>query len=277
MTLLRIARAPLVILYLLLASLPLRAAERGKVEAFLNVTGFDVALDSIRFAAAGAPQMLGLEPDRFGSDWTRLSREVFDPAIMQELALDILEKTLSEDDLTHAAEFYASPLGQRLVEVENAAHMMEDDTEKDAEGARLVAEMVETGSDRLELLKRMNRAVDVSDSSLRALQEVRIRFLLAASASGVIDLRIDPGELRALMESQERGLRIALQQSALANAAYTYREFSDDDMRAYTEALEAEPMQRVYELLNAVQYEIMANRFEVLARRMTELHPQQDI
>ena len=36
-------------------------------------------------------------------------------------------------------------------------------------------------------------------------------------------------------------------------------------------------MQEVYELLNAVQYEIMANRFEVLAAKMANLHPGQDI
>ncbi len=32
-------------------------------------------------------------------------------------------------------------------------------------------------------------------------------------------------------------------------------------------------MKLVYELMNAVQYEIMANRFEKLAARMAELHP----
>jgi len=42
-------------------------------------------------------------------------------------------------------------------------------------------------------------------------------------------------------------------------------------------ALEHPDMKLVYELLNAVQYEIMANRFEVLATRMADLHPPQDI
>lgn len=48
-------------------------------------------------------------------------------------------------------------------------------------------------------------------------------------------------------------------------------------MLAYAEALEQPDMQKVYELLNAVQYEIMANRFEVLAARMSGLQPGQDI
>lgn len=72
-------------------------------------------------------------------------------------------------------------------------------------------------------------------------------------------------------------MRRALQRSALAGAAWTYRAFSDDDLRRYAEALEQPDMQLVYELLNAVQFEIMANRFEVLAARMADLHPEQDI
>ena len=90
-------------------------------------------------------------------------------------------------------------------------------------------------------------------------------------------VRMDPEDLRLMFEAQEPDLLPVLRQSALAGAAYTYRSFSDEDVAAYVEALEEPEMIEVYELLNAVQYEIMANRFEVLAGRMTELHPGQDI
>ena len=46
---------------------------------------------------------------------------------MHETAVSILEQTLNDEALNHAVEFYASDLGQRLVEVENASHMNEDD------------------------------------------------------------------------------------------------------------------------------------------------------
>jgi len=72
-------------------------------------------------------------------------------------------------------------------------------------------------------------------------------------------------------------MRLEIQKSALAGSAYTYRDFSDGDIETYAEALEHPDMKQVYELLNAVQYEIMANRFEVLAVRMAEMHPSQDI
>lgn len=256
---------------------PLQAAERDRVEAFLNVTGFDVALDSIALSAESAPAMLGLDEDAFGADWNRVADDVFDTAFMREMALDILEATLEEGPLNHAAAFYATDLGQRLVVAENAAHMAGDDAAREAEGRRIVADLVREGSERVEILQRMNSAIDGSGHTLRALQEIQIRFLLAASTAGIIDMPLDDTELRALIREQEGEMRRALQRSALAGAAWTYRAFSDDDLRRYAEALEQPDMQLVYELLNAVQFEIMANRFEVLAARMADLHPEQDI
>ncbi|WP_146345276.1 DUF2059 domain-containing protein [Falsiphaeobacter marinintestinus] len=253
-----------------------RAADRDQITAFLQVTGFDVALDSISLSAASAPQMLGIDPGAFGSEWTRLSEQVFDTAEMRSLAIDILQQTLSDAALGHAAAFYASDLGQRLVEVENASHMMDDDQKQD-EGKRLVSEMVRAGDARLQELKRMNAAIGGVDSSLKALQEIQFRTLIAASSAGVVELRIDPDELRAVLAENEAEMRIALQTSALAGAAYTYRDFPDDEITAYTDALEDPLMKEVYELLNAVQFEIMANRFEVLAGRMAGMKPGQDI
>lgn len=254
-----------------------RGAERDRIEAFLSTTGFDVALDSIALSAASAPSMLGIDPGAFGSEWTRLTGEVFDTALMRGIALDILEQTLGDEALNHAVAFYAGDLGQRLVAAENVAHMTRDDDAADQAGQEIVADLVRRGSERLETLKRMNRAVNTADTSLRALQEIQTRFLLAASAAGVIELQLDAEGIRAWLKEQEPAMRSALQMSALAGSALTYRDFSDAEILAYTEALEQPLMQEVYELLNAVQYEIMANRFETLAHRMSGLQPGQDI
>lgn len=252
-------------------------AEKDRIEAFLKVTGFDVSLESIALTAGGAPQMLGIPEDAFGSDWTRLTEEVFDKSLMHDMAVEILEKTLDVQDLNHAAAFYASDLGQRLVEVENRSHLEEDDTRKQEEGRALVGELVRVGSERLTTLKRMTSAIDAAGTGVQALQEIQYRFLLAASAAGVVDLRVDAEGLRALLKEQSGALRLRLEESALTGSAYTYQSFSDAEVLEYTEALEHPQMQKVYELLNAIQYEIMANRFEILASRMAELHPGQDI
>lgn len=257
--------------------LPALAADRERVEAFLEVTGFDVALDSIALSASSAPEMLGVDTGAFGSQWTKLSEDVFDTREMRGQAVEILENTLDDEALDHAAAFYASDLGKRLVRAENASHMVEDDEVKQLAGNRIISGLVKEGSERVAMYQRMGSAIDSAGTGVRALQQIQFRFLMAAAAAGVIELELDADGLRALMKEQESDLRLSLQASSLAASAYTYQEFTDAEVEAYVEALEEAPMQRVYELLNAVQYEITANRFEELAHRMAELTPGQDI
>ncbi len=269
-----IALAVLALLMVVLVAAPLRAADRARLEAFLEVTGFGVALDSIALSASGAPEMLGLSASDFGQGWTTLAEEVFDTDRMRDMGLSILEQALDDEMLGHAAEFYASDLGQRLVAVENAAHLHEDDDAKRAEGETLLAQMPQ---DRVEVLRAMNAAVDSAGTGVQAVQEIQVRFLLAASYAGVLESEIDEGMLRALLAEGEDELRESLRASALASAAYTYQSLPIEDLRAYVVALEHPTMARVYELMNAVQYEIMANRFEVLAARMRGLTPAQEL
>lgn len=277
MPLRRLLMLALPILIVLVHAGPLRAADRDRLEAFLEVTGFGVALDSLTLAAADAPRMLGMEASDFGSDWERVAKDVFDTDKMRDTALTILSQTLSDEDLAHAAGFYASDLGQRLVDVENASHMVEDDTAKREAGEERVADLMGDGKNRLQVLKEMNAAIDSSGMAVRAVQEVQVRFLMAASHAGVLDTALDEKALRALLREGEDELRIELKAGALAGAAYTYADISTEDLKAYRDALEHPQMQRVYELMNAVQFEIMAGRYERLAVRMADLHPGQDL
>lgn len=256
---------------------PVQAAERGKIIAFLEVTGFDVALDSIALSASDAPSMLGLSASDFGKEWTRLSESVFDQQEMRDLALEILVETLDDEALGHAAGFYASDLGQRLVAAENAAHMIEEDDVKQVAGQRIISDLVKDGSGRIALLNRMGQAIDAAGNGVKSVQQIQFRFLMAASAAGIIELQLDAEGLRALQKSQEGEIRMAMQAANLAASAYVYQDFSDAEIETYVEALETPLMQKVYELLNAVQFEITANRFEELAYRMQELGQGEDI
>ncbi|ABF63932.1 hypothetical protein TM1040_1199 [Ruegeria sp. TM1040] len=252
------------------------AADRDQVKAFLEITGFDVALDSIAESASDAPKILGADAGDFGLAWESLTAEVFDTQKMRDTALDILEQTLSAEALFFAAEFYASDLGQRLVAVENASHMNEDGGTLEA-GERIVSKLVEEGDPRVALYRDMNVAIGGTETALRAVQEIQFRFLMAASAAGVIEMRIDADGLRALMKAQEGEMRREMAASSLAQSAYIYRDFTIEEVEAYVEALEHPLMQEVYELLNAIQYEIQANRFEELAHRMSDLQPVQEL
>ncbi|MWB77386.1 DUF2059 domain-containing protein [Pseudooceanicola sp. 216_PA32_1] len=252
------------------------AADRDRLRAFLNVTGFDVALESIKLSAADAPRMLGFEARDFGASWTRLANEVFDVKEMQGMAMDILAGTLSDEALTHAAQFYATDLGQRLVAAENASHMT-DSKDKQASGRDILAELQRDNPERVAILERMSDAIDADGNSVRAVQEIEFRFLIAARDAGIIQMKVDEDGLRAMQAEQADELKADMRLSSLAASAGAYRDFSDAELTDYAEALEQPLMQEVYELMNAVQYEIMANRFEVVAGRMAALDPGQEL
>jgi len=253
------------------------AGDRARIQDFLEVTGFDVALESIRLSARSAPAMLGLQAEDFGTEWTRLTGEVFATDIMHDLALDLLEQTLDDELLTHAAEFYDTDLGRRLVAAENASHMSEEDALKDESGAAIIEGLVRLKSPRLKYLERMTIASDSAGTAVRAIQEVQVRFLMAAIGAGVMQLQLEEDDLRALLAADEAEMKAEIAANALIGSAYTYQAFSDAEVLAYAEALENPKMRAVYDLMNAVQYEIMANRFEALAVAMQRLQPSQDL
>ena len=267
---------PTIALCLLLPGLA-AAADRAKIQEFLEITGFDVALESIRLSANAAPEMLGLEAADFGSEWRRLTGEIFATDIMHNMALDILEETLDEDLLTHASDFYASDLGRRLVVAENAAHMNEEDALTEESGEAIVAGLERIESPRLDFIARLNAASDSSGTALRALQEVQVRFLMAAAGAGVIELQFEEPDLRELLSADAADIKREMDENAVIWAAYTYQSFLDGEVLEYAKALEHPKMRQVYDLMNAVQYEVMANRFEALAVAMQRLQPSQDL
>lgn len=274
-------RASLLAVSFCLLVLPVRhagaEANTDRLEAFLQATGFDVALESMKLSASTAPAMIGLEAEDFGMQWTTLVDEVFDTDVTHDMAIDILSQTLEDDLLTHAVEFYTSDLGSRLVVVENASHMKEDEELKQESGQAIISGLVQIGSPRVEELKRLNSAVGSEDASIHAIQEVQVRFLMAAAAAGVIDLPMDEEDLRQSLKQQEGEMRRSMQMSGLAGSAYTYQSFSDDEISAYADALEHPKMQKVYALMNAVQFEILADRYEAMARAMSDLQPSQEL
>ncbi|MGB1234865.1 MAG: DUF2059 domain-containing protein [Planktomarina sp.] len=251
-------------------------ADREKIKAFMEITGFDEALKSLRVNARNAPAMLGLDSDDFGLSWTLLADDLFEPDQLLEDGLDILETTLDEADLDHAAAFYASELGQRLVEAENESHFA-DDAMKNEKGMELAVGLMEQGSEQPQLFIEMGEAVGSIDHSIAAYREVQVRFILTAQAAGLVPDGLSEQDLRAILSQDDADTKASIQENTIPNAAYTYQGFSDADMQAYLAALSTPQMQRVYELMNAIQYTIMADRYEQMAIRMAELHPSQDL
>ena len=261
---------------LMVAALPLRAADRAKIFEFMQVTGFDVSLESLRVSARDAPTMLGLDADDFGLSWTRLADRLFEPEDLKRDALEILQQALRDDVLQHAATFYGSELGQRLVEAENESHFL-DSTERREEGELLAAALMERASPQPEYFLDMAESIGSVGASIKSYREVQVRFLMAASGAGLVQQRFDELDLRAMLAQQDADARVVIEKGLVISNAFTYRDFTDVEMQAYRDALATEKMIEVYALMNAIHFTIMADRYEKMAVEMVKLAPIQEL
>ncbi|MCK8463611.1 hypothetical protein MUY35_07080 [Aliiroseovarius sp. S1339] len=263
--------------FMVLGAVPVaQAAEEQDIREFLEVTGFDVAIASIQQGAMAGPALTGEDPDMFGRQWVKLAEEVFNPDEMISEAVEMIGAVMPDELLNHGADFYSSTLGQRLVEVENESHMA-DDTEKYAEGERLTGELLDQNSIRLELFREMGKAIGSTETAIKSIVEIQVRYLMAAVAAGVSDFDISEEDLRLMLLEQAGEMRQNIEVNSLVANAYAYRDLSDEELIDYLAALQDPKMGQVYEILNAVQYQIMAERYETLASRLADLRPEQEL
>ena len=261
---------------LFLMVMPAKAADRTKIAQFMAVTGFDVALESMRLSARDAPNMLGLDEDDFGLSWSRLADRIFEPEALKNDALEILDNALTDDVLAHATQFYGSKLGQRLVTAENESHGL-DFEDREAEGARLAQALSARGSPQPQYFLDMAESIGYVGATIKAYREVQVRFLMAASLAGLIDQRFDEVDLRAMLAQQDDEVRRAMAENLIVANAFTYRDFTDSEIEIYRDALAMPQMMEVYELMNAIHFTIMADRFERMALEMVNLTPTQEL
>ena len=263
-------------LLIISAVVPSSAADRNAIETFMKVTGFDVSLESMRVSASDAPAMLGLDAADFGVSWKRIADELFEPESLKNDAVGILQQALSENVLVHASEFYASELGIRLVKAENLSHF-EDSDQKKIDGELILAELLDRSSPQPQYFREMADSIGALESGIRSFREVQVRFIMAAMGAGLIDRQIDEAGLRSMLAQQDAEIKTNMLQSLIIANSYTYRNFTDLEIAQYRDALATDEMKEVYELMNAIHFALMADRYEQMALKMVKLHPLQEL
>ncbi|MDV3050087.1 MAG: DUF2059 domain-containing protein [Planktomarina sp.] len=263
-------------LLIISAVVPSSAADRNAIETFMKVTGFDVSLESMRVSASDAPAMLGLDAADFGVSWKRIADELFEPESLKNDAVGILQQALSENVLVHASEFYASELGVRLVKAENLSHF-EDSDQKKIDGELILTELLDRSSPQPQYFREMADSIGALESGIRSFREVQVRFIMAAMGAGLIDRQIDEADLRSMLAQQDAEIKTNMLQSLIIANSYTYRNFTDLEIAQYRDALATDEMKEVYELMNAIHFALMADRYEQMALKMVKLHPLQEL
>jgi hypothetical protein len=226
------------------------AAEQSPARLMMEVSGIaeqyaeidDNYRTSLRQIAMMTPRITPQMADALAM----IAGNAMDPARFLDDVEKGLTDALSPKEIAAFTEFYSSPLGRRLEQLETAASQSPMREEIEAQAAALIADL-EKSPDRLALAEEIDDALLGSEMSVFATES-----MFSAMAAGVLEGqgRSVPPSMRATIRARIEGMHDALLQDARRHwrilFARTYRDVSTSDLRAYADFLESDSSRAVY-------------------------------
>lgn len=122
-----------------------------------------------------------------GTGWNQQVDAIYDPDRMVEVLRSALEVELQGDVLEDTISFFASPLGTRIVTLENAARKtLADQAAEDAARARYV-ELSAAPTKRLTAITDLAEAGDMINRNVTTAMNANFQFLRGLADSDVVD------------------------------------------------------------------------------------------
>lgn len=238
---------PLVAVLLLGAAPHISAAQ----EAPATTEGADAATDVLALSDAlrigevmevmrdeGLEYGETLESDMFpgggGAAWQSKVSGIYDADAMVATFNDSLSDALAGDGDTaqRAAEFFASPLGQRVVQLEiEARRALLNDAAEDA--AQLAwADMEAEDDPRAALIRRFAEVNDLIESNVTGALNSNLAFSRGLAGAGLMG-EMPQDEMLAEVWSQEDAVRTETEEWLYPYLALAYRPLSDAELTQY--------------------------------------------
>lgn len=146
---------------------------------------------------------------------------------------EALRQGMSAEAVDQVLAWLESPLGARVTAAEEAA------VGPDAyEETQRYAETLETDSvpeARVALLRELDEAVQLTQTSVEIGVHAQLAAALAANAMQPPNSRQEPSELMAQVETIRPLIESMTRQQVLLSLLYTYRDLSEEDLRGYIE------------------------------------------
>ena len=170
---------------------------------------------------------------RGGPFWAAQAERIYDPIRMSETVLRALEAGLDGPDLDATIAFFASPLGEQIIALENAARRAINDpgVEETARAAYLKIR----GSDEplLALLQRFVDANDLVERNVAAAMSANYQFDKGLSDGRWMD--VTEAEILEEIWAQEAEVRADTELWLFAYLLMAYSPLSLDDLARYVD------------------------------------------
>jgi hypothetical protein len=213
-------------------------------------------------ATEGARHGMALErslfPGKGGEGWRREVARIQTPERLTPMIGDSLSEMLRPGDWEAASAFYATPLGQRVIqrEVDARRAMLDGDVEAAARDAS--ATMLETEAPRAVLIDGLMDALDLVAANVSGGMNANFAFYRGLADGGALAERFAETEMLAMVREQEEEIRISTETWLRAYLTKAYAPLSAEELSEYV-AFATTPAGKRY---NAAMFDGFGRVFE---------------
>lgn len=263
------------VIFLLILAMPAPAvADADRTRALLELIGADAWIESFAEALGRADPEAAADQSH---SWTQAAGEIFQPEAIFDDLVGRMDGQLTDAEVTEIMAFLNSDLGLRVTAMEVEAQNPDIADGVDMAGPVILKDLMADDPDRIAAYQRMMDAIGAVDAGVTGALNMNFAVLSGMSASGRMAYQLSDAEILTLLASQEATIRDRVAQSAMENAAFTYRDLSDADLDGYVAFLETAAGGRIYSLMNSATDDIMAERGRQFGARIVALEGTQEL
>jgi len=217
--------------------LPAPTEAQARVDALLAALNLPEVIAIMR--AEGLEHTRALQQDllggRGGAGWTRSAERIYDAGRMEQAVAERTAAALPDDAAAIAPmlEFFDSPRGRRIIDLENSARRAMLDPDVEAAARARAAAMPDEDPDALARLRRFIEANDLVESNVEGGLNANFAFYTGLRDSGLPAFDLPEREMLADVWSQEESLRADTEAWLIAYLGLAYRPLPETDLEAY--------------------------------------------
>lgn len=249
---------------------PVPAARAPSPAELLTAIGLDGVFIQFGRSIAASPRSHGVDDTRFLAAWEAGALEAFADRVLSEELEASLDGMLAEAERRDIQHFLASPLGQRLARLEQAAQAIPAQAQLSAlaKGQTLYWALSASRKAQFEELLRLSGTELTFGILAESLRGMALGLHLAAGG----DIEAPLEDIDAAVTASIAGMQDSLADAARATLAYTYAEVTDPELEAYLAFLRTAAARKLYGATNlavsAIIRDTMFNLGQSVALRL---------
>lgn len=186
-------------------------------------------------------------PGRGGAEWQAVVGLIYDVPTMRARFDAVIETELGGDQATlaAAAEFFGSPAGQKILNLELEARraLLEESVE---EASKVLAEEMTARNDpRMEAIRRFAQTNDLIESNVSGALNANLAFYQGLVEGGAMEEDLTEDQMLTDVWSQEPQVRAETEEWLFSYLALAYQPLSDAELADYQAFSETPAGQKV--------------------------------